>query len=968
MTIRTKRRGRRSLAAIAAALLMASVLAVVAGSPAQAANTASEHMVDTNDDDKADSREFAGADRYETSLKLANRYAMQQGGLGSVTTVILASGETLIDAVTSSALSSVKQAPVLLTRSTGISRGVANFIEDNGVTNVIIVGGPAVIPDAVADEVEGLESEPTVTRLWGDNRAATAAAVASELPGGVRWCGTDDTVAILVNGSDGPAIDAIAASPLVYALELPMLLTAADELSEPAAEFLSEEDIERVVIVGGMEAVSKDVQDAVDRMDIKTQRVYNGERSGTSVELTKLVLGDGDCADEVGVDSIRVALINSEATADGVSAGPVLGRGFGDGMIPVLLVDDELPAAVRDYLASTPVENANGDKQHLSIVAIGGTAVVSNSVMAAAVAAATSSDALTAEIKAEAGTDNGVITITFNDDVGGDDFEDQIKDVIYVNGVPASIAADDSNTTPALDAITEPAQTAAAGAACGTAEQIMVTLTHPLKAGDEIEIRPSAVKFGDDSDGDRRTLQASSFTVPVPDSDTAGPNVEIIGVEGQSTLYLLASESGSADATKISINTASDVKVAVAAGAIVTPADDDNYDAETVDAELAPFGAVRYAFTLGYASDNTVDDTDDGSDNVSTSGAYTLKKGDRVILERDAVMDAVTPTANGSRAQRDGVDPRVKSFSVVPPIRLSAVDSGVDDDPATLKVPDTIANVSVAASYVIEGDGADPDTGVTIKAKWAGAASGAAGNGWSVTVDEAAGLDSTAKTPEIDVSVNKRNQVIRVRYIDGSPTKGDLVAALNADSTFADMFTASTPCAAGNAKEALSRTAVNGASLTGGRSSVAFLVTFNDYVQALVNDGADLRDDILGSLISGYAATNVAATADAIADATPYFAAVRHVAPYKQVQMLFTTQDATKIPGTRTGSGRGIVTIGGDTKNDTTDTHVATSYFADLLEADFTGDDAADKAGEFEENQNSGFKRNTSLDRNLAIK
>jgi putative cell wall-binding protein len=917
---------------------MASVLAVVAGSPAQAANTASEHMVDTNDDGKADSREFAGADRYETALKLANRYTNAQGGLGAVSTVILASGETLIDAVTSAALSAVKQAPVLLTRSTGISRGVADFIEDNGVTNVVIVGGTAVIPDAVADEVENLESEPTVSRIWGDDRSATAAAIAEELPGGAHWCGTDETAAILVNGSDGPAIDAIAASPLVYALELPMLLTAADELAEATSEFLSDEDIERVVIVGGESAVSKDVQDAVDGMNIKTQRVSNGERSGTSVELTKLVLGEGACADEVAADSQRVALINSEATADGVSAAPVLGRGLGGGMIPVLLIDDTLPPAVRDYLAETPVEAA-GIKQHLTVVAIGGTAVVSDSVMAAAVAAASSSDALTATIKAKSsvpGMMSNTIDITFNDDVGGDKFKDQIKDVIYVNGSPASVLAGDAG-------ITDPMSTPAANATCGTAQKITVTLTHDLKAGDEIEIRPSKVKFGDDNDDDRRMLQASSFTVPVPDRDETGPLVEVIAVQGEPHIYLLASETGNVDASKVSVKSArapaNGVPIATeVVGAPTTIRASDR-------PELAPFGAVRYRLDVASAGD---------SYDLYAKG--TAK--DRITLERGAVTDSVVPTPNGNRRAVELVDQSKKSFKAMS-VKISAVDSGVDDDPATLKVPNMIANVSTAAHYAIEG--AD---GVTIKAKWAGAASGAAGNGWQVTVDEAAGLDPLAKMAEIDVSVNKRNKVIRVRYIDGSPTKGDLVAALNGDSAFADMFMASTPCDDDNAKEDLARTVLPGGMLTGGLSSVAFMVTFSDYVKMLRNDGADLRDDILKALVAGYDSDMVAASGDAIDDSMPYSAQVRFLKPYHKVQMLFTTQDASKIPGLRTGPAKGIVTIGGDDpkKLEQGDAvvYVAESYFANVVPD--TGDDLV------MENQNSAARLRVARDSKLAVK
>ena len=79
-------------------MLMASVLAVVAGSPAQAANTSSEALIDTNDDGVGDAREFGGRDRYDTSLRLAKNFAKDRGGLGGVPTAFVASGYNLVDA------------------------------------------------------------------------------------------------------------------------------------------------------------------------------------------------------------------------------------------------------------------------------------------------------------------------------------------------------------------------------------------------------------------------------------------------------------------------------------------------------------------------------------------------------------------------------------------------------------------------------------------------------------------------------------------------------------------------------------------------------------------------------------------------------------------------------------------------------------------------------------------------------
>ena len=937
MTIRTKRRGRRSLAAILAAMLMASVLAVVAGSPAQAANTASEHMVDTNDDGKSDSRQFAGDDRYATSLALAKQYATAQGGLGSVGTVILASGESQIDAVAAAGLAGYKQAPVLLTRSTGLDRGAANYIEDHGVSTVIVVGGTAVIPDAVVTQVEDLESEPKVMRLAGADRHATAAAISSEIGTAGSWCGTDDTTAILANGMD--MSDAISAGPVAYALELPLLLSGVDELSEASSAFISGEKVERVVILGGAGSVSDGVADAVKALGASVTRVGGGSAAETSAMLAELMAGD--CRDDLQTDLSRVALVNSVATADGVSAGPVLGAGFGGGPVPVLLVTDELPAAVRDYLAGTPEVDASGAKTHLSVVAVGGTAVVSEAVMEAAVEAAMSADALSAEIKAsptaagatdDAGTakideSKGTFTLTFSDSVDPASYP-KLKDALYVNGSPASVMVDSGGGL-FIDGTGD--------ASCSAKASVTVSLTHPLKQGDRIEVRPSAsTTVG--AEGDQRVLAASSFTVPAAAAaSSARPSTEIVAVVGQTNVFVVSDLAGTGDAMKVKVRRGSTTVTSTSGSSVASVAQ-------------APFGH-RYTFAIP--------DVD--------SATAELKAGDVVILEAGAVTATASDTQAATKSRATSRTVTAAKRLKVNSIHVSQVDPGVDDDPATATAPDMRSAgdnpVSMLASATVPGTGdasVDPSASnnpVTVKAKWSGDAAGAAGNAWSVSVDEVTGIDKTAKTPEIDVSVNDRNKVIRVRYMAGTPTVADLVAALNGNDDFAGRFSASAKsCVADNLKAPVTTATVGEANLGGGRSSVGVTVTFNDWVQALAGSpaGGALKRDVFGALIAGYTAdvaegSTVAETAGLAADASTAYAvsAARFTVPYNRVHFLVTTKNPAKLPSTRSGSNVVAISTGDQAAGTAA---VAAGYVA----TGYLADNADPATNHVDENRNAG--------------
>ena len=202
MTTTRMRRGKRSLAAILAAMLMASVLAVVAGSPAQAANTSFEVGVDTNNDGVNDARAFAGQDRYDTALRLAKNFAVSKGGLGAVPAAFVASGETLVDSISVAGLAGYVDAPILLTRGSSLHGGVADFIEDYGVSTVYVLGGSAAVGDAVVTSIEGLQSKPKVTRIAGHDRYATAAAIARhDRLASRRGAAPNAVSAVLINGA-----------------------------------------------------------------------------------------------------------------------------------------------------------------------------------------------------------------------------------------------------------------------------------------------------------------------------------------------------------------------------------------------------------------------------------------------------------------------------------------------------------------------------------------------------------------------------------------------------------------------------------------------------------------------------------------------------------------------------------------------------------------------------------------------
>lgn len=820
MTTYSKRRGRRFLAAIAAAMLMASVLAVVAGSPAQAANTSSEALVDTNSDGKPDAREFGGRDRYDTANRLAENFGKAEG-LGNVPVAFVASGHMQVDAISVAGLAGFLDAPVLLTPSDSLNGSVADFIEDYGVQTVHVLGGPAAVADSVVEAIEGLANKPTVSRIAGDDRYATAAAVASRLGGAAAWCGGTDAAAILANGGDVSLAYAMAISPIANRLQLPLLLTAADELPSATEDFITDEDIEHVVIVGGESSVSDDVSAALTTAGVNTvTRIAGDTPAAVSAELATLA-GKGCKADLGLVSTDTVALVAESGLPDGVAASPVLASSYKNGdLVPLLIVGDTLPASVSDYLAATPALDGS-NKLHLNIVAIGGTAAVSDKVMQDALAAAASADALTVQITSNVNVEGSttqwkppkigdtMVWLRFSDNIVADVTDNTaltnlIRDNLQVNDVPARLGA----TTPI-------SRNDGSGGAC-TPDTVTVTLASALKAGDVISLTGGA-KFG--AAKDQRTVAGASVTVPAALRDTTAPSVTVVAIDA------------GAEADDVALVRFTDMDLDTTNGNNTVDADEIR-----ITTKAGSTTAKIPSASLTLANNDAITVTDAGG------GTAALEAGDRVTILSGALVDKA---GNKSRARTFTVLAAPKS----PRITAVTMSDLVHTAQATIEVPADIAPQV-----------GSPAKGIAITAKKGGPADGAVGNGWTIRFDRATGwkADATAAI-DIDVRVSSTDRIVSVRFNTGNAKFADLKSALEANSAFDAMFKVTLPAAASGVCGATANNPVlisaveRGETVmtAGGRTALAIEVRFGAYVKTVDTDGK-LGNDVFAEVVKRY--------------------------------------------------------------------------------------------------------------------
>ena len=308
-----------------------------------------------------------GQDRYETAAEIAEEFTTASSG---VDTVIVASGLAFADALAATPLARVLNAPILLTEPDELPEATREFIDRNGIRNVVIAGGTGSVSFDVSKAL-GTLTGSTPERLAGSSRYRTAARIARKVAasGIGDFCDDGHRTVLLATGET--FADAMALSPLAFAGPHPVLLTEPDRLVEPLQSFLDDFGVEQVVVAGGPAAIHESVTDDIADLGIQVRRIWGRDRFATAVGIAEALTGRCFEADEFG-------LADGRKFPDAMVGGTILGQRTA----PLLLSEPLLPDATRQFLAG-PVPDADD----VTLTVLGGRVAVTESAADEAIAA-----------------------------------------------------------------------------------------------------------------------------------------------------------------------------------------------------------------------------------------------------------------------------------------------------------------------------------------------------------------------------------------------------------------------------------------------------------------------------------------------------------------------------------------------------------------------------------------------------
>ena len=186
---------------------------------------------------------LVGENRIDTAIKISKK------GWSKADTVILVNDSAIPDALSATPFADEKDAPILLTSKKGLNQQTAEEIKRLGAKDAILIGGTAVLPISIEDELKSLNVDSE--RISGETREETALEIAKRLDG-IK----DISEIAVVNGTTGLA-DAVSVASAAAEKDMPILLANPKKGLDTSNKFINEENIKSSYIIGGLKQFRK---------------------------------------------------------------------------------------------------------------------------------------------------------------------------------------------------------------------------------------------------------------------------------------------------------------------------------------------------------------------------------------------------------------------------------------------------------------------------------------------------------------------------------------------------------------------------------------------------------------------------------------------------------------------------------------------------------------------------------------
>lgn len=280
-------------------------------------------------DKEVNTIELEGRTRWDT-----NQVITQYGWPDEQDVVIIGRGDQSADALTGNVLATKHNAPMLLTKNNELPEQIASELTRLNPSKIYILGGHLAISEELQTEIEQLAPQADVSRIAGNNRYATSIKIANEIDSSSKSI-------ILAPAYDPSGVkespDALTIGPFAGNNQIPIILTERNILRNEIRNYIIENDIEKVYLLGGDLVVARRVETALKSLVPDVVRIAGQTRYETATMI----------ADRFQLNNSRVYFSRGDDHIDALAAAPLATRE----QAPILLTrTTAVPPQVRTWL------------------------------------------------------------------------------------------------------------------------------------------------------------------------------------------------------------------------------------------------------------------------------------------------------------------------------------------------------------------------------------------------------------------------------------------------------------------------------------------------------------------------------------------------------------------------------------------------------------------------------------------
>lgn len=289
----------------------------------------------------ASAQEAGETERLDADTNIGAAIEWSQHHFEASAIAALGRSDVFADNLASGVIQGVTNSPLLLTPSTVLDQRVTNELERLGVSQVHILGGFDAISQAVEQQLQ--DEGYTTVRHRGETRIETAIDIAGNTAPAA-------TTALLSRafGSEGGDetqawADALAGGAWAADASVPVLFTQREVLTGSTRDYIEQSSIERIIILGGTDAILPTVEAELVARGIDVERIAGNNRFHTAVLIAQARGYEhaGDTGDAISLVEGQEA----DAWASGFAA-----AAFSQNAPLVLANRDAIPPETRDWL------------------------------------------------------------------------------------------------------------------------------------------------------------------------------------------------------------------------------------------------------------------------------------------------------------------------------------------------------------------------------------------------------------------------------------------------------------------------------------------------------------------------------------------------------------------------------------------------------------------------------------------